>query len=175
MLFGDISNGTRRHKQMCMESGCIDYLERAITHKTNIIRENACWALKNIASGTSSQSTFLRNHRIYPKALECLLDNVNSVRVEAAYILQYTSVGGIKSLSNLFSIIKLALNSRNSLEFVHAMLRSVKKLLKLGKKDNEVWQLFVSSGCMSAVGRLLVHENRYISEEAHITVKYRND
>ena len=94
---GAILSGNEGQTQRMIDAGVIPALSKLLEMDRKAIRREACWALSNIAGGSSQQvqALFDATPPVFPKVLEIVRTSTLDVRKEALWVL----INGIESCS----------------------------------------------------------------------------
>jgi len=52
---GNIATGNENQTEAVLKAGCLDYMEKLLSHKKQLIRRETAWIISNISAGVRSQ------------------------------------------------------------------------------------------------------------------------
>lgn len=175
-IVGNFISGTHDQTQKAIECGCLKALVPLLSHEKRNVRREACWAVSNVAAGTTEQITALM---MVPGLMNAVVSQLRgadwNVKKEAAWAVSNIAATGkpehVQQLIAMDVIPPLVDILRTNdarmllvvLDAVSAVLDAGVKLARYGCRFNE---LFEENGLLDYLEDLQDHESDDVSRKA---------
>ena len=174
---GTILSGNEGQTQRMIDAGVIPALGELLEMDRKAIRREACWALSNIAGGSSQQvqALFDATPPVFPKVLEIVRTSTMDVRKEALWVvrngLDSCSWESILYLVDTLQVLCVlcGLLSKSDEDVLKVTLQCMHKLLKRATDKGHVDRFIAvleDMGAIDVLENLQLHASSEIYEEA---------
>jgi hypothetical protein len=175
---GNILSGNEGQTQRMIDAGVIPALSELLEMDRKAIRQEAFWALSNIAAGNSEQvqALFDTTPPVFPKVLEIVRTGTMDVRKEALWVvsngLESCSWESILYLVDTLQVLRLLceLLSISNAAVLTAALQCVHKLLKRAADKDQVARFIAVVADMNAIGAIGNLQSHRSSEVRQVTL-----